>query len=209
MVARLRTLVSGLLLVPALMLSIQTLAHAQEKEARGLSDVTVLIVRHAEKPDQGPLLNAKGEQRAGAYASYFDPLTLNGLPLTPQRLIATSDSPDSSRPRLTLMPLAQRLQLPIEQPYADNQVDKLVKSLSKDNQAQTVLIAWHHGHIDKLIAAFGGDGAAITGQKKWPEDVYGWLIVLRFDNQGQIIESRSQKIQEHLLPGDLATATGG
>lgn len=198
----------GLLMVQALTLSAQVSAHDDDKGARGLSDVTVLIVRHAEKPDQGPLLNAKGEKRATAYANYFDPLTLNGLPITPQRLIATSDSDDSSRPRLTLTPLAQRLKLPIEQPYSNNETDKLVKSLRKNNQAQTLLIAWHHGRIDKLIAAFGADGPALTGQKKWPENVYDWLIVLRFDQQGQVIESRSQKIQEQLLPGDVASARG-
>jgi hypothetical protein len=209
MVARLRRLFSGLLMVSTVILLAQAYAHDGNKDVLGLRNVTVLIVRHAEKPDQGPLLNAKGEQRAAAYASYFDPLTLNGLPVTPQRLIATSDSPDSSRPRLTLTPLAQRLQLPIEQPFANNDVDKLVKSLRKSNQAQTVLIAWHHGRIDKLISAFGGDGLALTGQKKWPENVYDWLIVLRFDGQGQLIESRSQKIQEDLLPGDVASATGG
>jgi len=197
MVLSLRRIFSGLLMVQALILAAQVSAHDEDKGARGLRDVTVLIVRHAEKPDQGPLLNAKGEQRAVAYANYFDPLTLNGLSLTPQRLIATSDSTDSSRPRLTLTPLAQRLKLPIEQPYADNQVDKLVKSLSKDNQAQTVLIAWHHGHIDKLIAAFGGDGAAITGQKKWPEDVYDWLIVLRFDKNRRLIHPLREQARSH------------
>lgn len=202
MVTRLRALVVGMLMV----LSAQAFAHKKD-ETSGLSNVTVLIVRHAEKPDQGPLLNPRGEQRAAAYASYFDPLQLNGISTVPQRLIATSDSKDSARPRLTLTPLSQRLQLPIEQPYADNDVDKLVKSLRKDNGAKTVLIAWHHGHIDKLIAAFGGDGQALTGMKKWPESVYDWLIVLRFDEQGQLIESRSQKVQEHLLPGDIAANT--
>ncbi|MBC2384240.1 flagellar basal body-associated protein FliL [Pseudomonas sp. WS 5106] len=197
-------MVKTLLLGMLMLLSVQACAHKKD-EALGLSNVTVLIVRHAEKPAQGPLLNARGEQRAAAYASYFDPLQLNGVSVVPQRLIATSDSKDSSRPRLTLTPLSQRLQLPIEQPYADNEVDKLVKSLRKSNQAQTVLIAWHHGHIDKLIAAFGGDGPALTGLPKWPESVYDWLIVLRFDEQGQLIESRSQKVQEHLLPGDIAS----
>ena len=208
MVTRLRSLLLGLLMVPALTLSAQAWAHKEGKDARGLSNVTVLIVRHAEKPDEGPLLSPKGEQRAAAYANYFDPLLLNGISVVPQRLIATSDSKDSSRPRLTLEPLSQRLQLPLETPYADNEVDKLVKSLRKNNQAQTVLIAWHHGHIDKLIEAFGGDGPALTGVKKWPESVYDWLIVLRFDDQGQLVESRSQKVQEHLLPGDIAAANG-
>ncbi|AUO26231.1 flagellar basal body-associated protein FliL [Pseudomonas sp. D8002] len=204
MVTPLRALFLGLLM----MVSAHAFAHKEGKDVRGLNNVTVLIVRHAEKPDEGPLLSPKGEQRAAAYASYFDPLLLNGISVVPQRLIATSDSKESSRPRLTLTPLAQRLQLPLETPYSDDQVGKLVKSLRKSNQAQTVLIAWHHGHIDKLIEAFGGDGAALTGMKKWPENVYDWLIVLRFDDQGQLVESRSQKIQEHLLPGDIAAANG-
>lgn len=147
-------------------------------------------------------LSPRGEQRAEAYAHYFDPLQLGNKNLVPQRLIATSDSKSSARPRLTLTPLSQRLHLPIEQPYADEEVDKLVKSLDKNNQASVVLIAWHHGHIDNLIEAFGGDGQALTGQKSWPEDVYDWLIVLRFDDQGNLVESHSKKIQEHLLPGD-------
>ncbi|MGA8136915.1 MAG: flagellar basal body-associated protein FliL [Pseudomonas gingeri] len=197
MLKLLQTLLPGVLAFSALILATPAMAH---KEV-GLSDVTVLIVRHAEKPDQGRGLSPAGEHRAQAYASYFDPLSLDGAQLTPQRLIATSDSKESDRPRLTLTPLSQRLNLPIEQPYADDEVDKLVKSLGKDNSVPVVLIAWHHGHIDNLIEAFGGDAKKLTGQKHWPEDVYDWLIVLRFDHKGQLIESRSEKVDEPAFPG--------
>ena len=64
----------------------------KDNETRGLRNVTVLIVRHAEKLTQGDGLSPRGEQRAQAYASYFDPLRLDGAALVPQRLIATSDS---------------------------------------------------------------------------------------------------------------------
>lgn len=184
--------------------SVLALCFVQSSAAPGLRNVTVLIVRHAEKPDVGRELNARGEQRAAAYADYFDPLKLDGQALTPQRLIATADSAESVRPRQTLIPLSQRLQLPIEQPFANSKVEQLVSLLREKNQAKTLLIAWHHGHINKLIAAFGGDGPALIGQPKWSVDVYDWLIVLRFDDNGKLIESRSQKIQEHLLPGDVA-----
>lgn len=117
-------------------------------------------------------------------------------------MIATSDSKSSERPRLTLTPLAARLQLPLEQPYADKQVDKLVEDLRVKNQAGVVLIAWHHGHIDDLVNAFGGDLKALAGKDKWPGDIYNWLIVLRFDEHGQLIPSGSQLVHEHLLPGD-------
>lgn len=188
--------------------SVLALSVVQSSAAPGLRNVTVLIVRHAEKPDVGRELNARGEQRAAAYADYFTPLKLDGQPLTPQRLIATADSAESIRPRQTLIPLSLRLQLPIEQPCANSKVDKLVSLLREKNQAKTLLIAWHHGHINKLIAAFGGDGPALIGMPKWPADVYDWLIVLRFDDNGKLIESRSQKIQEQLLPGDVAGSPG-
>jgi hypothetical protein len=177
-------------------------AHHADKDSRGMRDVTVLIIRHAEKPDQGNGLSPRGEQRAAAYASYFDPLQLDGSALMPQRLIATSDSKASMRPRLTLTPLAARLQLPIEQPWADDQVDDLAKELRKKNEAPVVLIAWHHGHIVKLIEALGGDAKQLLGRKTWPGDVYNWVVVLHFDDQGRLSESTSRLVQEHLLPGD-------
>ncbi|KAE9648230.1 flagellar basal body-associated protein FliL [Pseudomonas sp. PB106] len=208
MAPMIRRLLPRLLMVVAVTVSVLALSFAQGSGGSGLRNVTVLIVRHAEKPDVGRELNAQGQQRAAAYAGYFDPLKLGDETLTPQRLIATADSAQSVRPRQTLTPLAQRLQLPIEQPFANNDVDKLVNQLRESNQAKTVLIAWHHGHINKLIGAFGGNGPALIGQPKWPVDVYDWLIVLRFDDKGQLLESRSEKVQEHLMPGDVAGSPG-
>lgn len=208
MAPMIRRLWPRLLMVVAVIACVFALSFAQGAAAPGLRNATVLIVRHAEKPALGPQLNARGEVRAAAYADYFTSLQLEGEALTPQRLIATADSAQSIRPRQTLIPLAQRLQLPIEQPFANNDVDKLVSLLRKDNQAKTVLIAWHHGHINKLIGAFGGNGPALIGQPKWPVDVYDWLIVLRFDDKGQLVESRSEKVQEQLMPGDMAASPG-
>jgi broad specificity phosphatase PhoE len=208
MAPNVRRLLPRLLMAAVVTVSVLVLSFANGSGASGLRNTTVLIVRHAEKPDVGRELNAQGQQRAAAYADYFTPLKLDDETLTPQRLIATADSPQSIRPRQTLIPLSQRLQLPIEQPFANNDVDKLVSLLRKDNQAKTVLIAWHHGHINKLIAAFGGNGPALIGQPKWPVDVFDWLIVLRFDDKGQLVESRSEKVQEHLMPGDIAASPG-
>ncbi|MFJ2539156.1 flagellar basal body-associated protein FliL [Pseudomonas sp. NPDC087614] len=208
MALKIRRLMPRLLVAVALTVSVLALSFAQYPVAPGLRNVTVLIVRHAEKPDVGRQLNARGEQRAVAYADYFTPLKLAGETLTPQRLIAAGDTAESARSRLTLTPLAERLKLPIEQPYDNGDFEQLVKTLRKNNQAHTVLIAWHHGHINKLIKEFGGDGPALTGQAKWPDNVYDWLIVLRFDDKGRLIQSQSQKIQEHLLPGDLQGSTG-
>ena len=193
----LRTFLLSLCLLPALVW-----AHHGGKKENGLSDTTVLIVRHAEKADTGNGLSPMGQQRAQAYATYFDPLQLNGQSLTPQSLIATSDSKSSVRPRLTLTPLSQRLGLPIQQPFSDGKVDDLVHALHKQNTVKVVLIAWHHGEIGKMIDDFGGDAKKLLGKKQWPEDVYNWLVVLHFDHDGKLIEDQSQLVVEHLLPGD-------
>ena len=43
----------------------------------GLSDATVLIIRHAEKPPTGAGLSRAGEQRAQAYVQYFKDFTVD------------------------------------------------------------------------------------------------------------------------------------
>ncbi|PCR98296.1 flagellar basal body-associated protein FliL [Pseudomonas fluorescens] len=202
MALKVRMLMRRLLAATVIVVAVLTLIYADHPAQSGLRNATVLIIRHAEKPTEGTVLNARGEQRAQAYVDYFNPLKLDGQTLTPERLIAAGDSPVSSRSRLTLTPLAERLGLSVEQPYINNDAHELVKLLRKSNQAPTILIAWHHGHINHLIQAFGGDSTALMGQKKWPDEVYDWLIVLRFDEEGHLIKARSRKVQEHLLPGD-------
>ncbi|MGN8139643.1 flagellar basal body-associated protein FliL [Pseudomonas sp. 22105] len=208
MALKVRMLMRRLLAAAVITVAVLGLIYADHPAQSGLRNATVLIIRHAEKPTEGSVLNARGEERARAYADYFNPLKLDGQTLIPERLIAAGDSPESSRSRLTLTPLAERLNLSIEQPYINGEVHELVKLLRKSNQAPTVLIAWHHGHINKLLKAFGGDATALMGQRKWPDDVFDWLIVLRFDDEGRLIPSRSLKVQEHLLPGDTAQSPG-
>lgn len=177
------------------MLALAQHHHRDGAPTRGLREVTVLIVRHAEKVQGSHGLSPAGQARARAYARYFAPLVLDGRSVWPQRLIATRDSRSSARPRLTLTPLSQRLGLPIEQPFANKQTAALVASLRQDNRAGVVLIAWHHGHIGKLIEDFGGDAKALLGDE-WPDSTYDWLIVLRFDAQGRLIPGDSRRLVE-------------
>lgn len=175
-------------------------AHAAGGTTTGLADATVLIVRHGEKPDSGSGLSPAGQARAQAYVAYFQPFMLDGAPFRPDVLMASADSKSSARERLTLTPLSQALKLPIDQRFADRDVQGLVAALSSEAHGKSILIAWHHGQLAKLIKAFGADAGSLLPNGKWPGDVFDWVVVLRFDHAGQLVPGSAKIIQEK-LPG--------
>ncbi|UVK47697.1 flagellar basal body-associated protein FliL [Mesorhizobium sp. AR07] len=160
----------------------------------------MLIVRHGEKPDSGTGLSPAGEARANAYVAYFQPFMLDGVPFRPDVLVASADSKNSARERLTLSPLSKALKLPIDQRFADKDVKGLVAALASESHGKSILIAWHHGELAKLIKAFGADPKALLPNGKWPDDVFNWVVVLRFDHAGQLVPG-SARIIEEKLPG--------
>ena len=50
------------------------------------------------------------------------------------------------------------------------------------------------------MRSLGANPAAVIPKAKWPEDVFGWLIELRYDADGRLIETR--RIKEKLIPDD-------
>jgi len=64
------------------------------------------------------------------------------------------------------------------------------------------LIAWHHGEIPNLVQALGADPGKLFPEGKWPASVFGWVIELRFDHNGQVIPEATKCIHEHLMPDD-------
>ncbi len=173
-----------------------------EGESTGLANVTLLVVRHAEKPtaegDTG--LAPAGEARAKAYATYFQHFTFEGPPIHVDALIASADSRESARPRLTLEPLAKATGLPVQQPFANKQYKDFARWMeSGDGHLHgTALVAWHHGKLAKLLERLGADPATILPGGEWPENVYDWVIVLRYGPDGHLAEAK--RVTE---PGDL------
>jgi len=182
------------------MLALALSAHAAGDSTSGLADATVLIVRHGEKPDGGTGLSPEGEARAQAYVAYFQPFMLDGTPFRPDMLVASTDSKNSARERLTLTPLSEALKLPIDQRFADKDVKALVAALATETHGKSILIAWHHGELGKLIKAFGADSKTLLPNGKWPGDVFNWVVVLRFDHAGHLVPGSARVIEEK-LPG--------
>lgn len=174
--------------------------HDHERGENGLADTTVMIIRHAEKPESGPGLTPEGEARARAYVGYFQHFSVDGQPMTPDTLYAAADSKSSMRPRLTIEPLSHAFGLPIDGRFADKQTREIADALRTQPHGDRVLISWHHGEIPKLIHDLGGDSDALIPGGKWPTNVFGWVVVLRYDHKGQIADA--QVIHEHLMPDD-------
>jgi hypothetical protein len=166
----------------------------------GLAGTTVLIIRHAEKPDSGPGLASAGQQRAQAYVRYFENFTLDGVHSTPDYLVSSADSDSSQRPRLTIEPLSQALQLRIHDKYKDRQFAALASDLESRPHGHVILIAWHHGEIPDLLQALGVDPSTVLPAPKWPSNVFGWVIAVQYDAAGR--PAREELIHENLMPDD-------
>ncbi len=190
------------LLCPMLALTISTPLFAGPNAAKSdaLRNAVILVIRHAEKPDAGTGLSADGEARAQAYVNYFEHFNLDGQPLKLDYLFAAADSKKSHRPRLTIEPTGKALGLGIDSRFKDKDFQGLADEIRSRPHGHAMLIAWHHEDIPALLRALGADPAQVIPNTKWPEDVYGWLIQLRYDQNGQLVESK--RINEKLLPDD-------
>src|ERR1700727_1751985 len=111
----------------------------------GLAGTTLLIIRHAEKPQDegagGPGLTPPGEARARAYATYFRDFAVDGKALHIDTLVATADSASSMRPRLTVEPFSRASGLPLQQPFKNKDVKGLASWLASGAPHPPVLIA--------------------------------------------------------------------
>jgi hypothetical protein len=189
----------ALLLSASIFPAVATAKH-EHSGGNGLADTTVMIIRHAEKPESGAGLTSQGKIRAQAYVGYFQQFSVNGVPMAPNALYAAADSRSSMRPRLTIAPLSRVLHLPIDDRFADKRTKEIAAALRTETHGNHVLIAWHHGEIPQLIDELGGDSAALIPGGKWPAEVFGWVVVLQYDHEGKLVSSRV--VHEHLMPDD-------
>ncbi len=167
-----------------------------------LTNNTVLIVRHAEKPLESTGqtgLTEAGQHRAQAYIKYFQPFRDAGMDLTISALFAGADSSNSFRPRLTLEPLSKASGMPLDTSVSTKDPESLLAFLRTHPHGDTPLICWRHGQIPALLTALGAAPDSLLPAGKWPDNVYDWVIVLSFDAHGQL---RSQKLLHETLHVD-------
>ena len=165
----------------------------QSENSSGLKNAVILIIRHAEKADDGNGLSSLGVARAKAYASYFKNFTIDGRALKLDEIFASKDSRTSHRPLLTIEPTAEELGLKINDRFKNNHFNELVNEIKSQLHGENVLVVWHHGNIPGLLRSLGADPKALLPNGKWPGHVYDWLIELRYDENGHLLESKRIK----------------
>jgi len=163
---------------------------ARDENSTGPRNAVVLIIRHAEDADSGRGLSPLGTTRADGYANYFKNFTIDGKHLKLNYIFATRDSRNSDRPRLTIEPTAEEFGISVDTRFKNKRFLDLadeIRGLPPDSE---ILVAWHHGKIPRLLQALGADAKALLPNGKWPDDVFGWVIQLRYDENGRLFDSK-------------------
>src|SRR4051812_1070162 len=133
-------------------------------ESAGVAPGTrVMVIRHGEKPDDSPGVDAQGNEddssltatgweRANRLADLFDPVRGPPRPglATPKAIYAAgaNDDGEGLRPRETVMPLVARLGLTMNTSYGKGDEKKLVEQAI--TQPGPTLISWQHEEIPDI-----------------------------------------------------------
>ena len=168
----------------------------------GPKNSVILIIRHAENPPNGHGLSPRGEERAKEYINYFQNFTVDSKRLEPNAIVVAADSKHSHRPRLTVTPFAKAAKLPIDSRFGNKQPADLAAELRANHQGKVILVCWHHGQIPAVLRALGVAPETLVPGGKWPKDVFDWVIMVSFDENGRLIPEGTKRISEHLLKGD-------
>jgi hypothetical protein len=186
-----------------------------------MSALTILIIRHAEKPGEswpGPGLTLdgvpdkkslviRGWQRGGGWSALLG-AGLNKADYPPPSAIYAAnpegnaaDEP-SQRPFETVTALADRLKLTVDITYAVGQEAQLVGTVL--SLTGVVLVAWEHKAIIKSILPAIAKGQTLPGMPtKWDGDRFD--IVLRFDRAAPGAPWSFRQLFPCLLSGDSTT----
>jgi hypothetical protein len=164
----------------------------------------VILIRHGEKPRDGPELSLKGQERAAALVPYFlgTPEVLQYK--TPVAIYAQKSTAGhaSKRPVQTVQGLADKLKLPVLQ-YAHKDFARMVEEINAkpEYEGKMVLICWEHKGIPDIVKAFGIKNAP----DKYPGHAFDrtWIITFaRSPGQGRDGKPTFQDLPQKLMYGD-------
>jgi hypothetical protein len=135
----------------------------------------VIIIRHAEKPEQGDNLSCQGLNRALQL-----PEVLYGKFKLPDHIFASSintgKTTGTARMYQTIVPFAIKYNLNINSKFEVGEEDALAKSILK--KKGTVLVVWEHNNIPKIAKELG----VKEDKLKWKGSDFDSIWIITFKN---------------------------
>jgi broad specificity phosphatase PhoE len=133
----------------------------------------IMVIRHGEKiNDKLTDLSPRGKARAYCLTSIFG----STYP-APQKIFAQNptEKKQSTRPRDTVVPLAEALGLQVDLSYTSGQIKKLTNYIASSNDEVT-LVSWNNDKIPEIAEKLG-----ISNPPDWDSDTFDdiWMI---YDN---------------------------
>jgi hypothetical protein len=166
--------------------------------AAGAQPARVIIIRHAEKPDdeQSLHLSDAGQDRARRLVPWFTQGKVLGTNGPPAALYAARPSRqrESLRCEETLEPTARALGLPVRVPFKAPDYAALAFDLSRDPslRGKNVVVCWVHDFLPDLPAAFGTK----TKGLKWKSDDYDSVYVITFSGSRPKLQITRQQLKK-------------
>lgn len=133
----------------------------------------VVIIRHAEKPENGDNLSCRGLNRALQLPDLLKKKI--GIPdyiFVPA--INTGKNTSTARMYQTIVPFAVKYNLSINSKYDVNDAKDLAKDIVQ--RSGTVLVVWEHDNIDNIAKALG-----LQNVSKWPGSDFDSMWILDFE----------------------------
>jgi hypothetical protein len=159
----------------------------------------VIIIRHAEKPEEGNELNLRGRERAGALAAYFQSAPEVNEFKAPVAIYAQlpKDATSSIRSAQTVQPLADALHEVLHRNFTKTQHQQMVDEImhKPEYAGHTVLICWEHKVIPEMAREFGVTDAPT----KWASEVYDRTWVITFHDGSK---PTFKSVPQRLMYGD-------
>src|SRR5258707_13707115 len=162
-----------------------------------MAEQTILIIRHAEKPEPGgdnavdgtgasdsKSLTPRGWQRAGVWAELFAP-SLRRKPELPRPTAVFASAPahhaeiaagkggsKSRRPLETVSPLSAKLEIHVDLRFGKGKEGDLAKAISTVDGV--VLVCWQHEDIVDIATALAPDLKGMPTD--WPGDCFNVIF---------------------------------
>ncbi|TDN35914.1 histidine phosphatase family protein [Hymenobacter sp. UV11] len=138
----------------------------------------VILIRHAEKPDEGDNLTCAGLNRALALPTVLSKLLPTPPDYTYVPLIGTDGKKTTSvRMFQTITPYAVQHNLTLNSDYADDNIAGISKAIR--HRRGTVLVVWEHHNIVEIAKKLG-----IKEPLEWPDDDFDSIWTITFSGGG-------------------------